>query len=217
MLFRSPVAATLEADRESTVPGITQQFLKHLPRFRAHAQYSLRHIHCRDTRSDLIAEVLALAWKHFLALTHRGKDPATFITTLAHRCSQAVRSGRRLAGSESSRDVMSPVARVRHGFAIGTLIDQPREDDDLAEALADNTRSEVPDQAAFRIDFPRWRDRYGPRQRQVLDSLMVGERTSAVAAQYGVSQARVSQLRREFQENGEAFHEDENAARRRGR
>ena len=203
------MAATLEADRESTVSGITQQFLMHLPRFRAHARYSLRHIHCRDTRSDLIAEVLALAWKHFLALTHRGKDPATFITTLALRCSQAVRSGRRLAGSESSRDLMSPVARVRHGFAIGTLIDQPREDDDLAEALADNTRSEVPDQAAFRIDFPRWRDRYGPRQRRVLDSLMVGERTSAVAAQYGMSQGRVSQLRREFRENWESFQGDE--------
>lgn len=64
--------------------------------------------------------------------------------------SQAVGS----VGSERSKDVLSPVARTRHEFLVGSLDDQPREGDDLAEALVDNTRSAIPDQAAFRIDFP---------------------------------------------------------------
>jgi DNA-directed RNA polymerase specialized sigma24 family protein len=197
------------ANRESPDAGITDQFLAHLPRFRAHARFALRHIHSPEIRADLLAETIAIAWKHFVALTQRGKDPTTFIAVLALRCSQAVRGGRRLAGSESMKDVMSPVARVRHGFAVGPLDDHFREDDDLTEALADNTQSEVPEQAAFRIDFPRWRRRFGSRNRRVLNSLMVGEGTGAVAARFGMSPARVSQLRQEFKKNWDAFHNEE--------
>ena len=202
------MVATPCANLESTVSGIAHQFLIHLPRVQAHAAYALRHVHCADKRSDLIAETLALAWKHFLTLSQRGKDPTRFITTLALRCSQAVRAGRRLVGSERSKDVLSPTTHARHGFSVGSLDDQPREDDDLAEALVDNTRSRVPDQVAFRIDFPRWRQRLGTRNRRVLASLMAGEGTKAVAERFGLSEARVSQLRREFQQSWEAFQED---------
>jgi DNA-directed RNA polymerase specialized sigma24 family protein len=202
------VAALLQADRPSST-ALADQFLMHLPRLEKHARYALRHIPCPDVRADLIAETVALAWKHFLSLVRRGKDPTAFFTTLALRCSQAVRSGRRLAGSERSKDVMSPVARIRHGFTVGGLDDQSREGDTLAEALAENTQSEVPDQAAFRIDFPRWRRRFGPRKGRVLDALMVGEGTGHVAECFGLSQARVSQMRNEFRDNWESFHAGE--------
>ena len=78
------MAATLSADLASPVPGITHQFLTHLPRFRAHATYALRHVHCPERRSDLMAETLALAWKQFLALVQRGKDPTRFICPFPH-------------------------------------------------------------------------------------------------------------------------------------
>ena len=201
------MVALLPADLDSPVPGITNQFLTHLPRFRAHASYALRHIHCPERRSDLMAETLAMAWKHFLTLVQRGKDPTRFITTLALRCSQAARAGRRLVGSERSKDVMSPVAHARHGFAVGSLDDEFRDYDDLTEALVDNTRSLIPDQVAFRIDFPRWRRGLGSRNRRVLDALMSGEGTGDVAIRFGMSEARVSQLRREFEESWEAFQE----------
>src|SRR5262249_39238281 len=125
------------------------RFLEHLPRFHAHARYAFRHVRCPDTRADLTAETLALAWRHFAALALRGRRPETFVTTRALRCSQAVRAGRRLAGSDRSTDALSPVARVRHGFAIRPLGDptpatdpQSSEDgDELAEALSGTTRT----------------------------------------------------------------------------
>jgi hypothetical protein len=199
------VAALLQADRSSSA-ALADQFMANLPRLEKHARYALRHIPCPDAQADLIAETVALAWKLFLSLVRRGKDPTTFFTTVALRCSQAVRSGRRLAGSDASKDVMSPLARKRHGFTVGGLDDRPRKDDALAEALAENTQSEVPDQAAFRIDFPRWRRGFGGRKEQVLDALMVGEGTRQVAECFGLSQARVSQMRREFQDNWDEFH-----------
>jgi len=75
----------------------------------------------------------------------------------------------------------------------------------LDVALHDNTRSPVPDQVAFRLDFPAWVNTLSDRDRRVVGDLMAGERTLDVAAKYGLSPARVSQLRREFMEGWARF------------
>jgi hypothetical protein len=135
------------------------------------------------------------------------------VTTLALRCSQAVRAGRRLAGCETGTDVLSPVARVRHGLRVTRLPDHDRESHrhplpgELADALADNTRSAVPEQAAFRLDFPRWRASLGRRDRKILDALAGGERTADAARRFKLSPGRISQLRREFEQSWEAFQQ----------
>lgn len=87
--------ALLDRNEEVICPPVAASrlhaaFLAELPRFAAHARYATRHIACPDTRTDLVAEVLALAWRQFARLHRRGKDPGTFVTTLALRCSQAV-------------------------------------------------------------------------------------------------------------------------------
>ena len=116
----------------------------------------------------------------------RGKRPEEFVTTLALRCTQAVRAGRRLAGSDRSRDVLSPVARVRHGVVVVRLDDRvpaPWLDpawagaEVVAAALAIDPKARVAEQAAFRIDFPAWRARLSVRDRAVADALAAGEGT----------------------------------------
>ncbi|HVK10604.1 MAG TPA: hypothetical protein VM597_17690 [Gemmataceae bacterium] len=125
-------------------------FLGQLPRILAHARFAFRHVACPDARADRVAETVALAWRSFAALSGRGRDPSRFVTTLSLRASQAVKAGRRLVRSEAARDALSPVARARHGFAVARL-PQPRCGvPHLAEALADDTRTPVPDQAASR-------------------------------------------------------------------
>jgi hypothetical protein len=57
----------------------------------------------------------------------------------------------------------------------------------------------------FRIDFPAWRASRTERDRRILDDLMLGERTLDVAAKYGLSPGRVSQLRREPHDDWERF------------
>jgi hypothetical protein len=187
--------------------SVTALFLAHLPRFEAHARFAFRRVGCPDTRADRVAETLALAWKHFAALAGRGLRPEQFVTTLALRCSQAVKAGRKLVGCEGGTEVLSPVAQVRHGFAVGRLPDRDREREGhpLAEALADNTRSAVPKQAAFRVDFPRWRASLRRGDRKILDALAAGERTEDAARRFGLSPGRVSQLRREFERGWDEF------------
>ena len=181
-------------------------FLDQFPRFCDHARFAFRHVLCPATRDDQVAEALALAWRHFVTLLARGKNPAGFVTVLAFRCTQAVKAGRRLAGNESPRDVLSPRAAARHQFILTRDLDAVPATGPWADAVAENGRTPVPDQAAFRIDFPRWRASFAGRDRAVLDALMAGGGTMEVAQAFRVTPGRVSQLRRMFEASWRAFH-----------
>ena len=188
-------------------------FLAELPRFAAHARFATRHVTCPDTRADLVAEVLALAWRQFVRLYSRGKDPGAFVTTLARRAAQAALAGRRAAGAERVRDVLSPLARLRGRVRVdrlGTRVERDvgRRPGDVvaAELTAADPRVRVPDQAAFRVDFPRFREGLTPATRTALDLLAAGWGTGAAAARLGVPPARVGQLRREPADKWAAFH-----------
>lgn len=54
-------------------------------------------------------------------------------------------------------------------------------------------------------DFPAWLWSYGQRDRHMIVDMAVGERTFELAGKYGVSAARVSQLRREYCEDWQHF------------
>ena len=177
-----------------------------LPKVVAHGRVSFRHIRCRHQQEELLAEMTGLCWRWHLRLAERGKDATRFPTALATFAARAVRSGRRLAGMDRTKDVLSPLAQQRKGFAVGKLPDYSALDGSpLDEALHDNTRTPPDEQCAFRIDFPAWRATHAERDRRLLDDLMLGERTLDVAGKYGLSPGRVSQLRRELHDDWEFF------------
>ena len=65
------------------------------------------------------------------------------------------------------------------------------------------------DQVAFRCDFPAWLKTLAPRDRNIARALAEGGRTIDVAKRFGVSLARISQLRRELERSWLAFHGEE--------
>jgi hypothetical protein len=157
------------------------------------------HLKCPHRKADAIAETVAIAWRWFLRLVEMGKDAAQFVSTFAVLAARHVRCGRKLCGQERSRDVLSPLAQQRHSFTVSPLPEGDSLDGNIfAEALCDNTRSAVPDQVAFRVDFPNWLASLSERDRRVVEQLILGERTRDVARRFGISPGRVSQLRREF-------------------
>jgi hypothetical protein len=177
-----------------------------LPRVLSHGDVSFRHVKCPHRREDAVQEMIALAWKWHRRLAEKGKDAINFPTALASYAARAVRSGRRLAGHERSKDLLSPVAKRRHGFALERLPDfSTLGGTALEEALHDNRVSPVADQVAFKIDFPAWRLTYSDRERRIIDQLMVGGHTLEVSRAFGLSPARISQKRREFHDSWLAF------------
>ena len=176
-----------------------------LPRVLAHARVYFRHLSA-ERKEEAAAEAVALSWAWHLRLAECGKDAAQFPSAIAKFATRAARSGRRLAGMDRSKDVLSPQARQRHGFLVSTLPEiSTLSDNPLAEALHDNMQTPPDVQCAFRVDFRAWRATHNERNQQILHDLMVGERTSDVAGKYGLSPGRVSQLRREFHADWQLF------------
>jgi len=206
--------------------ALQAQFLEVvLPFVQRHGEFVFRHVRCPGRKEDAIQEMLGLCWKWFLRLVERGKDPTQFPTALATYAAVAVRCGRRLTRPERTKDVLSSRAQRLHGFKVESLplttrtgyeylYTSPfgqRRQDAYEERLRDNTKTPVPEQVCFRLDFPAWVRTRTDRDRRVIGDLMAGERTTDVADEFGLTAGRVSQLRRDFQQDWTHFcgdHED---------
>jgi hypothetical protein len=219
--FGLPVSHTPARHAQAPpLDALQAAFLAILPRIQAHGEVVFRWMKCSQSKEDAVAEMTALCWKWYLNALEDGKDLTEVASGMATLAARAVRCGRRLAGSERAREVMSPVAQRRHGFEVERLaeaIRRPREHvhgaphgqdhlGSLEECLRDNSVTPPPDQAAFRIDFPRWLSELGERKRVVAEDLMAGDGTGEVAGKRGVSPGRVSQLRREMLSDWLRFH-----------
>lgn len=190
-----------------------------LPVIERHARIYFRQVKCLDRKGDLVAEAVALSWKWFLALAQRGKDARTFPTALAGFAARAVCSGRRLCGVVPGKDVMSVRAQRRFGFTVESLPASTRTSmenlhsvvrgqqqlDAVEERLRDNTQTPIPDQVAFRSDFPAWLETLTERERRIIRDMIHNERTKDLARKYGLTAGRISQLRRAFHEDWEKF------------
>ena len=191
-----------------TVVQLQHHFLALMPRIERHARIYFRHLQCPHQREEALAECLALAWWWYVRLVRRGKNPDAFITVLADFAARAVSSGRRLCGQEKAHEVFSPMAQRRHGFTVQRLHPYGYPPGSRwEEAVHDNTQTPVPDQVAFRLDFPAWLQTRTKRDQRIIDRLLLGERTGSVARAFRLSPGRIAQLRRVFAKDWQRFGE----------
>jgi len=194
-------------------------FLRIVPRIVLHGRVWFRGLKCPDTREDCICEMLALAWRWFLRLIEQGKDPLEFPSAIADFAARAVKAGRRLCGKHKGKDVMNPMAQRRHDFVVEPLpvstcrshesrYSAPlgQQAQDAMEArLRDNMLTPVPEQVAFRMDFPAWLRSRTERDRKLINDMLQDERTLDLAKKHGLSAGRISQKRREFLASWQLF------------
>jgi hypothetical protein len=214
--------AAVSATVTLTDAHLQAHFLELLPSIETYGQIYFRHLRCPHKKADAIQEMRALAWKWFIRLTQRGKEVNEFLTTFNTYLAKAVNSGRRLAGMQKAKDVMNPIAQLRHGIKVERLftstlasfeqlysLPHGQETQDVfEERLSDNTVTPVPEQVAFRLDFPMWLKSRTDRDRRVIEDLMLGDRTSDVADRNGLTAGRISQLRQEFHQDWNRFCSD---------
>jgi hypothetical protein len=186
--------------------ALHHHFVAVLPRIVRHARVVFRFVKCWHTKEDKVQEVRSLCWKWVCALNKVGKAWWQFVSQLAAYACRQVKSGRKVTGNISAKDVMNEITQTRKGFYVGKLPDFSTESaNPLSDALTDNTQTPVDEQVAFRLDFPEWRGSYDNRRRRIIDALALGHRTKDVAQKFGMSQGRVSQLRREFMQDWQHF------------
>ncbi|MBA4192796.1 MAG: hypothetical protein C0467_32940 [Planctomycetaceae bacterium] len=193
-------------DQHESIKALQAEFITLLPKIEYTVRVHLQHISCSDRQSDLVCEAIAMCWKWYIGLSRKGRSRAEFLYTFAALAARAAHSGRRLCGSEKARDALSPRCQRMRNFTVSPLpVTSGMTAKVFDDALIDNTQTPVPDQVQFRLDFPRWRASLGERSRILMDAMIEGHRTNELAAVFRVTQARISQVRRELQEGWHSF------------
>ena len=178
-----------------------EQFLEMLPQIRTQAIRAFRCLH-PEYREDLIDEVIANAFCAFASLVRRGRANLAYSTPLADFAIRQVIAGRRVGSRSRINDATSPFARSARGIRVERLDNEQIE---LQAALVEDRRATPAAIAAARIDLAAWFRAMSDKHRVVALALAMGETPSEVAKQFGLSRARVSQIRRLLQASWERF------------
>jgi hypothetical protein len=179
-------------------------FLQMLPTLERYALFAFRRLR-REARDDAICETIANCVCAYRRLYKRNELHRAFASPLLRYAVAQYYIGRRVGTSWSSRDVYSTRTRLEAGIEIQSLGTSSEQRDEWLECLTDNRRTPIPDQAHFRIEFPRWLSTQTNRNRQIAATLAIGYSTGEVARKFNISAARVSQIRRELYESWNEF------------
>ena len=179
-------------------------FLAMLPAIVIQARYAFRHLDA-EAYDDAIQEVIANALVAFVRLVELNKTDLAYPSALARYAVAQIHDGRRVGNRLNVRDVLSPYAQKRKDIRVERLDRFDEEDDEWTEAVVEDDRTPVPDQVAFRCDFPAWLDTLPCRNRRIAKALALSHTTGDVAKRFGVSAGRISQLRRDLQQSWQEF------------
>jgi hypothetical protein len=175
-------------------------------------------------REEAIAEAVAAAFVAYRRLCDRGIDPVReFPSMMASYAVLQVKDGRQVGSRRSSKDVLSARAQRRHGFHVESLpissrrsledlhsaVGGQREMDVFEERLHENRRTPVPEQAAFRIDWPQFLRSLSRRDQRLALFLSMGNSAKQAAGKFGVSPGRVTQLRHSWSRQWHRINEEE--------
>ena len=179
-------------------------FLAILPRIVNHARVAFRHLK-GEARQDAIQEVVANSLVAFVALVRRGKMSLAYPTPLAKFAVAQYADGRRVGNSMNVRDVSSEYAKKAKGIRLERLDHYDNVEECWNEVLIEDKTTTPAELAATRIDFRAWLNQLSCRDRKIARFLSLGNRTQDAAHKFGLSEGRVSQLRRELAGNWKAF------------
>ncbi len=187
------IALAQQPKRKRPHPALHEAFLKMLPSIVRHANIAFRFMPA-EPREEAVQEITAMCWAAFSRLVERDKQHVAAPTALARFAVAQFRDGRRATGRQSSKDVMSPTAQRRKGFGIEPLKQFDAADETWQEIVEDK-RATPAEIAITRIDFASWLKLLPRRSRKIALMLARGESTSEAAKRFGVSAARISQIR----------------------
>jgi hypothetical protein len=182
-----------------------QPFLEMLPVIENYARRAFRHLD-PEAKQDAVEEVVANAAVAFARLVELDKADLAYPNVLARYAVAQYRDGRRVGNRLCIRDVMSPYAQRKKGICVESLERFDKYTGEWLEAIVEDTHTPVPEQVAFRIDFPAWLKVLTKRNRRIAEALALGHGTGDVARRFKVSPSRISQLRAQFCDSWREFH-----------
>ena len=144
-------------------------FVLIIPVIREHARISFLKLGPEE-REEMIEECVASAFKTYVRLIELKKADLVYPSVLATFAVRQVRDGRKVGGSLNTNDVLSRYAQKRKPITIERLDRFDADEDQWVEAVVEDDDTPVPDQAAFRIDFPAWLKKYQQPKRRIVEA-----------------------------------------------
>jgi hypothetical protein len=203
--------AIIRQPEETQTAGWHPGFLKMLPTLERYARVAFRGLR-NEAKEDAVCEAIANCLCAYRRLYERNALQRAFPSALVRFAAAQYRVGRHVGNSWCSRDVYATRARQEAGVEIRSLEIRGKQHDAWLECLKDDGQTPVPDQAHFRIEFPRWLGTQTIRNRQIAETLALGYSTGEVARKFDLSPARVSQLRRELYDSWNTFTGEHHSA-----
>jgi hypothetical protein len=144
----------------------------------------------------------------YARLVERGQADRAAPSPLARFAIVQVRVGRRVGNRLRICDVLSNYSQFKNGFQVERLDSFDEEEDCWQEVVVEDKRATPAEIAACRIDFAEWLRRLTVRLRKIALALAAGEMTKGAAERFGLSPARISQLREGLKKSWEVFQGD---------
>ena len=175
-----------------------------LPAIQQWAVFVFRHLG-KEAREDAVQEVIANALVAYARLVELNKTDAAYPTVLARYAVLQYFDGRQVGNRLNALDVLSRYARQKKGIYVERLDRYDEGKEEWQEAVVEDRRTPIADQAAFRIVFPAWLSIHPRRVRRIAETFALGHSTGEVAKRFHVSPGRISQKRQEFYDSWQAF------------
>ena len=177
------IARIKRTRRRDEVPAWHEKFLAMLPTIIGQARFAFSRLPS-STQEEAVQEVVAQRHGRFRQAGRAGSGGHRIPTVLARFGIAQYRSGRRVGSQMNGNDLTSEYAQHKKGFTVSRLDHQDRETGAWKEAVIEDRRTPVPDQVAFRLDFPAWLKTHSRRNRRIAEQLAMGETTQAVARRF---------------------------------
>ena len=181
------------------------RFMEMMPTIYDQVRFAFRH-ELPERRNEMTAEAIANCWVSFVKLVERDLQDVIYATPLAQFAIRQVVSGRKVGGTLNKNDITSEYAQRMKQITVERLTRYNKRKSMWLELLVEDRKAGPAETATARIDFGDWLRTLGGRRRRIAETLAKGETTSAAAAKFRVSLGRISQLRRELNDDWERFH-----------
>ena len=157
--------------------------LRMIPVIEACAERAFQHLRS-EARAEAVQNALCCACSAVARLAERGRLDLCHPTVMARYAIAQTKAGRMLGRTLNCQDVASRHCQQRKGVIVDRL---------------GQSQTYSPDELIVtRIDLSFWLATLNPRDRSVIQFFSIGHQANDVAKQFGLSEGRVSQLRREL-------------------
>jgi hypothetical protein len=157
---------------------------------------------------EATADGVLICLLSYIKLHEKGRAEAVTASNLAWYAAKQIKIGRSAGCRLNSKEPLSRYAQQRHGIRVEQLDTREAYDREWVHELGEDRRSSILANVAARLDVTAWLDTLCQRTRRIAADLARGCTTAEVAARFGLSAARISQLRRELAKSWSEFQHE---------